>query len=78
LAGDNDLAGTSDYSEKSGTYMLIGAGFYVLSIPFILLTNTNLIKSINLYNSSAGTSSINNLDLYVGFTGEGIGIGLKF
>lgn len=78
LANDNDLAGTSDYSEKSGTYMLIGAGFYVLSIPFILMTNTNLIKSIDLYNSSSGTSGIKNLDLYIGLTGEGIGIGLKF
>ena len=78
LAGDNDLAGTSDYSEKSGTYMLIGAGFYVLSIPFILMTNTNLTKSINLYNSSTDAGNINNLDLYFGLTGEGMSIGLRF
>lgn len=76
--GDNDLAATTDYSEKSGNYMLIGAGFYVLSVPFILMANSNFKKSINLYNSSSSTSHINKLDLYFGLTGEGMSIGLKF
>ncbi|MCK5138061.1 MAG: hypothetical protein KAR19_19915 [Bacteroidales bacterium] len=76
--GDNDLAGTVDYSNKSGNNMLIGAGFYVISVPFLLMANSNLKKSINLYNSHSNTGSISNLDLYVGFTGEGIGVGLKF
>lgn len=76
--GDNDLAGTVDYSNKSGNNMLIGAGFYVISVPFLLLANSNLNKSINLYNSHSSTGSISNLDLYVGFTGDGIGAGLRF
>lgn len=76
--GDNDLAGTVDYSNKSGNNMLIGAGFYVISVPFLLMSNSNLKKSINLYNSSSSTGSINSMDLYAGFTGDGIGIGLRF
>ena len=77
-SGNDDLAGTTEYSNKSGNNMLIGAGLYVLSVPFFLLSNSNLKKSINLYNASTSTGSINSLDLYVGFTGEGIGVGLKF
>lgn len=76
--GDNDLVGTTDYSNKSTNNMLIGAGFYVLSLPFILLSNSSLKKSINLYNASSSTGSIKNIDLYVGFTDDGIGIGLHF
>lgn len=76
--GENDLVGTTDYSNKSGNNMLIGAGFYVLSVPFMLMSNSNLKKSINLFNSSTSSSSIHNLDLYVGFTGEGVGVGLRF
>lgn len=76
--GDDDLANTTDYSNKSSNNLLIGAGFYVLSVPFLLLSNSNLKKSINLYNSSGSTGSLNDIDLYVGFTDSGIGVGLKF
>jgi len=76
--GDNDLGGTVDYSNKSGNNMLIGAGFYALSVPFMLMSSSNLKKSINLYNSGTSTSGIRNLDLYVGATCEGVGIGLRF
>ena len=63
--GDDDLVGTTDYSNKSGNNMLIGAGFYVITVPFMLLSNSNLKKSINLFNASTNSGSINNLDLYV-------------
>lgn len=76
--GDGNLAETTDYSNKSSSNMLIGAGFYVLSVPFFLLSNSNLKKSINLYNASSSSGSINDLDLYVGFTDDGIGVGLRF
>jgi hypothetical protein len=76
--GDNDLFGTTDYSNKSTNNILIGAGFYVLSVPFMLLSNSNLKKSINLYNASSGSSSRKDLDLYVGLTNDGFGVGLRF
>ncbi len=76
--GDNDLLGTTDYSNRSNNNMLIGAGFYVLSVPFLLLSNSNLKKSINLYNASTSGASLKNIDLYLGFTDDGIGIGLSF
>jgi hypothetical protein len=76
--GDSDLAGTTDYSNKSTNNILIGAGFYALSIPFMLLSNSNLKKSINLYNASSGSSSAKDLDFYVGLTDDGFGVGLRF
>jgi hypothetical protein len=76
--GDNDLAGTTDYSNKSTSNMLLGAGFYALSIPFMILSNSNLKKSINLYNASSGSADLNDVDLYFGFTNDGLGVGLRF
>lgn len=76
--GDNDLSGTSDYSTKSTNNLLIGAGFYLLSVPFNFMANSNLGKSIDLYNSSQGNSMVKELDLYFGFSNDGLGVGLKF
>jgi len=76
--GDDDLVGTTDYSNKSSNNILIGAGFYVLSVPFMLLSNSNLKKSINLYNASSGSASIQEVDIYFGLTDDGIGVGLRF
>lgn len=76
--GDNDLVNTTDYSNKSTNNILIGAGFYVLSVPFLLLSNSSLKKSINLYNASSSTGRLNDIDLYVGFTDNGIGFELSF
>jgi len=58
--------------------MLIGAGFYVVSIPFMLMSNSNLKKSINLFNASSGSALNSDVDLYFGFTDDGIGLGLRF
>jgi len=41
-------------------------------------SNSNLKKSINLYNASTSAASLNNIDLYFGFTEDGIGFGLSF
>jgi len=76
--GDNDLGETTDYSAKSNGAMLIGAGFYVVSIPFMLMSNSNLKKSINLFNASSGSALNSDVDLYFGFTDDGIGLGLRF
>jgi len=76
--GDDDLANTTEYSDKSTNNILIGAGFYVLSVPFMLLSNSNLKKSINLYNASSSSSNIQDVDLYFGVTDSGIGVGLRF
>jgi len=75
---DNDLAGSVDYSNKSGGAMLIGAGFYVVSLPFLIMSNSHLKKSINLYNSSRQTGSIKKIDLNVGFIGNRATIQLRF
>ncbi len=70
---ENDLVGSTDYSNKSTANMLVGAGFYLLSVPFNLMSNSHFNKSIKLYNSSQNTGSINNVDMYLGFTDNSIG-----
>lgn len=75
---ENDLSGSVDYSNKSGSAMLIGAGFYVASIPFLLMSNSHLKKSINIYNSSHKTGSINKIDLNIAFTGNGASVQMRF
>jgi hypothetical protein len=74
---DGDLAASTEYTDKSNTNMLIGAGFYVITVPFMLLSNSSLKKSINLYNAS-GTTGMNNIDLHLGFTAHGAGLLVKF
>jgi hypothetical protein len=76
--GDADLVATTDYSNKSTNNMLLGAAFYVLSVPFMVLSNSNFKKSINLYNASSGSADLNDVDLYFGFTNDGLGVGLRF
>lgn len=75
---DNDLAGSTDYSNMSGGALLIGAGFFVVSMPFMLMANSHLKKSITLYNSSRKTSGINKVDLNIGFTGNGAAVQIRF
>lgn len=75
---DNDLAASTDYSNKSAGDMLIGAGFYVVSLPFILMSNSHFKKSINLYNSSNKTGSFNKIDLHVSYSGKGVAVQLRF
>lgn len=75
---DNDLVGSTDYSNKSAGDMLIGAGFYVVSLPFIIMSNSHLKKSINLYNSANKTGSINKIDMNFGFTGTRAMVQLRF
>lgn len=76
--GDNDIVGTSDYSQKSGTNMLIGAGFYALSIPFLLRSNKKLNSAIKLYNSGNRTGSVSGTGMYAGFSEQGFGISCRF
>ena len=75
---NNDLVASTEYSDKSTTNMLVGAGFYVLSVPFILLSNSSLKKSINLYNASGKSTGINSIDLNIGFTGNGAMVQFTF
>ena len=77
-ANDNNLEETVDYSNKGGNNLLIGAGFFVLSIPFNILAKSNLKKSIELYNNTQTTAGINKVTLMYGITDNGVGILLRF
>jgi len=75
---DGDLSGSTDYSNKSTANLLITAGCFVASLPFMLVSNSQLGKSINLYNSSRKTGSLNRIDLHVGLTGNGAMVRVMF
>jgi len=75
---ENDLAGSTEFTDKSNAAMLAGAGFYVISVPFFLLTNSQMNKSIEIYNSSRQTGGISRVDLNIGFTENGAGLRVNF
>ncbi len=75
---DGDLAASTDYSNKSTASLLLTAGCFVVSLPFMVLANSQLGKSINVYNSNRKTGSIAKPDLYVGLTGNGATVRLRF
>lgn len=75
---DGDLAASTDYSNKSTGDLLITAGCFVASMPFLLISNSQFRKSISLYNSSRKTRSISRIDLNVGLTGKGAMVRVMF
>jgi hypothetical protein len=75
---DGDLAASTDYSNKSTGDLLLTAGCFVVSMPFLLISNSQFKKSINLYNSSRKTGSLTRIDLNVGLTGNGAMVRLRF
>jgi len=76
---NNNLSGTTEYSDKSTSAMLIGAGFYLVSVPFHIFAKSHLTNSINFYNSSPNPDSHSpQMILYYGLTDYGVGVGLKF
>jgi hypothetical protein len=75
---NNDLAGTIDYNNKSTGNLLIGAAFYVLSVPFYLMSNSHMTKSLDLYNRSHKTGNLNKATLFFGITPSGARIQLRF
>jgi hypothetical protein len=75
---ENDLAASTDYSNASAGAMLIGAGFYVVSLPFLIMSNSHFKKSVNSYNSSRVTSKTDRIDLNICFTGTGAAVQLRF
>jgi len=75
---DNDLSASTDYSNKSGSALLTGAGLYLASLPFFLLSNSHLNKSIDLYNTSSKSGRLDKTDLNLILTGTGVTVQLRF
>ncbi len=75
---DGDLGASTDYSNKSTGFLLLTAGCFVASVPFMLVSNSQLSKSINVYNSTRKTGSLNRIDLNVGLTGNGAMVRVMF
>ncbi len=75
---DGDLYYQSDQS-KFVTPILIGAGLAVVAIPFALVSNKHLKKSITIYNSNKTlTSYRDEMKLDFGLTQNGVGIVYRF
>lgn len=75
---DGDLAASADYSNKSTGALLLTAGCFVVSLPFLVVSNKQLGKSISIFNSSRKTGSIDRPELYVSLAPNGATIRLRF
>lgn len=75
---DGDLAASTDYSNKSSADLLLTAGCFAVSLPFLIVSNKQMSKSISLFNSSRKTGSINRIDLNIGIALNGATVRLRF
>lgn len=73
-------SGQGHVSWTPVTVSLIGLGFVLGSIPFAIISNTHLKKTIEIYNSktSADINSINKIELNFGATSNGVGVVCRF
>jgi hypothetical protein len=56
----------------------IGAGLIVVSIPFSTAYTKHATNAVKLYNSGLKQTGLNNVDLKLGLTGNGIGLWMTF
>ncbi|NLD47284.1 MAG: hypothetical protein GX660_08795 [Clostridiaceae bacterium] len=58
--------------------LIIGSGIWCLSIPFTLISQSHLKKSIKIYNSTPQSGINSEVEIYFGLTGDGMGFYLSF
>lgn len=75
---DGDISASADYSNKSTGALLLTAGCFVASLPFLVVSNKQLGKSISMFNSSRKTGGIDRPELYVSLAPNGATIRLRF
>ena len=70
--------GESTWAPVTGS--LIGLGFVLGSIPFVIISNSHLKSAIKIYNSkpSADINNIKKIEMNFGATSNGVGIVCRF
>jgi hypothetical protein len=76
ITGDKDQA--SKYQINGVITLLSGLGLTVIGGSIAGASNTHLTRSINNYNNTLKTGRAENAVIFVGFTGEGLGVRLRF
>jgi hypothetical protein len=66
------------YRNYAGITLLSGLGLITLGITLDIPSVSHLKKSVNNYNNTLKTGRIENGIIYFGFTGEGVGVRLRF
>lgn len=75
---NNDLAALNEYEQKSTNVVVVGAVGIFVGLPFFIISQSSLKKSINLYNSQFSSAFQNGLNLNLGVVENGIGVRLRF
>jgi hypothetical protein len=75
---DDNKDTASKYLTNSEITLLSGLGLMTIGIAFAGTSGSHLKKSIDNYNGSLKTGRIENSQIYIGLTGSGIGIRLRF
>ena len=75
---DNDLAALNEYEEKSTAVIVVGAAGIVVGLPFFIISQSSLKKSINIYNSQFNSSFQHGLKVNVGIVENGLGFQMIF
>jgi hypothetical protein len=64
--------------EPNWTLAGVGAGLVAIGIPFSASYVKHATKAVQLYNGGQMQSSVPKLDVKLGFTGNGLGLNMKF
>jgi hypothetical protein len=75
---DDNKDKASKYLTNSEITLLSGLGLMTIGIAFGGTSQSHFKKSINNYNGSLKTGRIENSQIYIGLSGSGIGIRLRF
>ncbi|MCX6328381.1 MAG: hypothetical protein NTZ85_02545 [Bacteroidia bacterium] len=76
IDSNNDKA--SKYRTNAGITLISGVGLIIIGGTFVRSSGSHLTKSINNYNNTLKTGRTGNVIIYFGFTGEGVGVRLRF
>ena len=71
-------SGSGDSSDGGMTGFFVGVGLAVTAIPLVLVSNSQMVKSIRIYNSQGPTGSVPDLNLQIGVISDGLSIRLRF
>ena len=71
-------SGSGDFSDGGMTGFFVGVGLAVTAIPLALVSNSQMVKSIRIYNSQGPTGRLPELDLQIEIVSSGVGVCLRF
>jgi hypothetical protein len=75
---DNNKDKAYKYLTNAGIIFLSDLGLIIMGNIILDRKEAHMRKSINYYNNTLKTGRTENVIIYIGFTGEGVGVRLRF